>query len=156
MLQVGARRRRGRERLSQSGVDGCALTFDRCQFYTPVDPNERGARVFLPLIRGEPSPPLPYPTLARSQPIICFVIDSRIQRSNMEGPGCISLPVGVDPQIKDSSDDQSAAESSHYISCLGQKSALRNVVVLRVESINPTEPHQSLPITSHCRESAPR
>ena len=112
-----------RERISQSGVDGCALTFDRCQFYTPVAPNERGARVFLPLIRGEPSPPLPYPTLARSQPIICFVIPSRIQRSNMEGPGCISLPVGVDPQIKDSSDDQSAAESSRYISCLGRKSA---------------------------------
>ena len=70
-----------RERLSQSGVDGCALTFDRCQFYTPVAPNERGARVFLPLIGGETSPPLPYPTLARSQPIICFVIASRILRS---------------------------------------------------------------------------
>ena len=59
-----------RERLSQSGVDGCALTFDRCQFYTPVASNERGARIFLPLMGGEPSPPLPYPTLDPSQSFV--------------------------------------------------------------------------------------
>ena len=47
---------------------------------------------------------------------------------------CISLPGGVAHKIKDSSDEQSDAESSHYISFLGQESA---TVVLRVESINP-------------------